>query len=168
MPSKLKICTSFSGLSRKTFRNYIVFLLKTSPWSLFCSGYWPLIWTGRTGLFLVSQILKKISFYDTICYRILDKWNSNIWYVYGWDCCCIIITSNLTMRTQCLRTSPQLILHSESRHGLIPVSHPLRWGSMLIALGNLATAMNVHIQSAINYNLAILFWTLWWVGAQGA
>ena len=33
---------------------------------------------------------------------------------------------------------------------------------------HLATAMNVHLESAINYNLAILFWTLWWVGAQGA
>ena len=70
------------------------------------------------------------------CKYILDKWNSNIWSVYGWQCGCISIMANLTMRTSCLRTSSQLILHIESRHGLIPVSHPLRLGSMLIALGN--------------------------------
>ena len=70
------------------------------------------------------------------CKYILDKWNSNIWSVYGWDCGCISIKPNLTMRTSCLRTSFQLILHIESRHGIIPVSHPLSWGSMFIALGN--------------------------------
>ena len=167
MPSKLKICTSFSGLSRKTFRNYIVFLLKTLPWSLFCSGYWPLIWTGRTGLFLVSQILKKISFYDTICYIYLRQMKFEhlicIWlrlllhyYHVKFDNENTIF-ENFT--STALAHRKQAWAHSsESSVEMGKYAH-----CTLIA-----TAMNVHLESTINYNLAILFWTLWWVGAQGA